>query len=124
MACAPGEVPEPGYEKRAYWMAGYVRVRDGLAVQTPGSHALDLSYEQLAIKYPPGCDAIIKYGAIDLHGRRWWSEIDCGPLFNPYVPWDCTCHDTLYLFRRAPGPCGGPGAVAGTARPSYRLCDM
>ena len=87
-------------------MAGYVKGQTGLAVQRPGSHELDLQVQAEAIMRPE-----------EYSGRRWWSEIDCGPLFNPYVEWDCVCRP------RHGGSCGGPGAIAGTYRPSYRLED-
>ena len=107
MGCAPGQGYDPKNEKGAYWMAGYVKGRTGLAVQCHGAHAVDIQFEAADIKSPA-----------DYTGRRWWSEIDCGPLFHPYVEWDCVC-----VGKDHPGRSCDPG-IAGTARPSYRLCDL
>ena len=80
MGCIPG----PGYkqenEHEAYWAAGY---RDG-GLQCQGAIDLNLSYAKMAANPANANDNFV-------HGRRWWSEIDCGPLYEPYSPWDCTC---------------------------------
>ena len=93
MGCIPG----PGYkrenEDEAYWAAGY---RDG-GLQCQGAIEINVDYAQMVNDPDSDYD---EYGA---PGILWWSEIDCGPIYEPYTPWDCMCGVTPFFCRNLTG---------------------